>query len=156
MASYQAAGISRPQHMQAFGNASIYDDSVTITANLTTADTVDLIRIPAGTRVTGIKFFSGDLDTSTTLTANIGWRSVSGAAITVAGSSAAANATAFGSALTMFQAASSVTSSPELGFAPVTFNDDVYLTLIPAVNGTGLSGTPAIVTIVDGVNVGVK
>jgi len=111
MAQYRAAGINNPQHMQAFGNALNLWDVATITANLTTADSVDLIRIPAGTTLTDLSFVAGDLDTGTTLTANIGWRSASGSAITVRTISglttAVAAATAFGSALTQFQAAQS-------------------------------------------------
>lgn len=160
MAQFRAAGINNPQHMQAFGNALNLHDVATITANLTTSDSVDLIRIPAGTTLTDISFVAGDLDTGTTLTANIGWRSASGASITVRTisglSSAAANATAFASAITNFQGALSSGARLDLAFTPITFNDDVFLTLIPAANGTGISGTPTITTLVKGAANGVK
>lgn len=160
MAQYRSVGVARPKFSQCFGNAYNDDDTVTITANLTTSDSVDLIRIPAGTKLTDLSFVAGDLDTGTTLTANIGWRSASGAAITVVtpsgSSSAASNATAFASAMTNFQAAQSSGARIDLAFAPITFNDDVFLTLIPAANGTGLSGTPTITTLVKGQVLGIK
>lgn len=156
MAQYSCLRAALPSHMQAFGNALNLDDVVTITANLTTADSVDLIRIPAGTRLTDLSFIAGDLDTGSTLTANIGWRSASGSAITVNGASAAANATAFASAVTSFQAAQSSGARNDLAFAPVTFNDDVFITLIPQANGTGISGTPTVTTVAKGQAVGVK
>ena len=160
MAQYRAARIAGPKFSQCFGNAYNDDDTVTITANLTTADSVDLIRIPAGTKVTDLSFVAGDLDTGTTLTLNVGWRSASGASITVTtpagSSSAASNATAFASALTQFQAAQSSGARLDLTFAPITFNDDVFITAIPAANGTGISGTPTITTLVKGHVLGVK
>lgn len=160
MPQYRAAGINNPQHMQAFGNALNLWDVATIPANLTTADSVDLIRIPAGTTLTDLAFVAGDLDTGTTLTANIGWRSASGAAITVrtisGQSTASANATAFASALTQFQSAQASGARLDLAFTPITFNDDVFITLIPAANGTGISGTPTVTTLAKGQANGVK
>ena len=160
MAQYRSVGVSRPKFSQCFGNAYNDDDTVTITANLTTSDSVDLIRIPAGTRLTDLAFIAQDLDTGTTLTANIGWRSATGASITVVtpsgSSSAASNATAFASALNSFQSAQASGARLDIAFQPITFNDDVFITLIPAANGTGISGSPIVTTLAKGQVLGVK
>lgn len=157
MAQYQAVGLPRPAFMQAFGNMAVFDDTVTIPAALTTGDSVDLIRIPAGTRLTSLAFVNGDCDTGTgTLAGNIGWRSASGQAITVNGSSASANATAFASASGLFAAPSSVAARPTLSFVPITFNDDVFITFIPTTNANALAAAATITTIAEGAAVGVK
>lgn len=151
-----------PAHMQAFGNKSQFFDTVDIAAALTTADKVRAIRIPAGTTLTGLKFYSGDLDTGTNqLTMNVGWESCSGESITVrkptGSSSAASDATAFGSALTDFQTASSVGGSQKtLAFEPVSFNDDVWITLIPAVSANAMAAAKTVTTVAEGITDGIK
>ncbi len=129
------------------GNAFAADNKVTITANLTTADEVILADIPAGTRLHGLKYRNGDLDTGATLAANLGYRS------THSDPKLAANATYFLAASTALQAAQ--TGWVDLPFDVITFNEPVQIVLKPTVAGTGLSGTPAINVIVTGQVVGV-
>jgi hypothetical protein len=163
MATYSGRKSRLPAHMQAFGNQSAFVDQVSVTAALTTSDKVQAIRIPAGTILHGLRFHSGDLDTGTdALRMNVGWESCSGGSITVtdaAGSSstAASNATAFGSALTDFNTASTVGGSGKtLSFEPISFNDDVYITLIPSVSANAMAAAKTVTTIAEGVTVGIK
>jgi hypothetical protein len=129
------------------GNAFAADNKVTITANLTTADEVILMDIPAGTRLHGFKYRNGDLDTGTTLAFNLGYRSTHPEAKLVAAP------TFFLSASTAGQAAQA--GWVDLAFDPITFNEPVQIVLKPTVSATGLSGTPAINAIAEGQVVGV-
>jgi hypothetical protein len=163
MATYSGRKTTIAAFMQAFGNLVGLVDQASVTAVLTTADKVRAIRVPAGTMLTSLRFFFGDLDTGTgTLTVNVGWESCSGSSITVTNAagtstSAASDATAFGSALTDFAVASAAGgTSKTLGFEPITFNDDVYITLVPAVSGNAMAATKTVTTIAEGIALGTK
>lgn len=129
------------------GNAFAADNKVVINANLTTADDVILMDIPAGTRLHGLKYRNGDLDTGTTLQVNLGYRSTHPEA------KLAAAPTYFLAASTALQAAQA--GWVDLAFEPITFNEPVQILLKPSANGTGLSGTPAIWAVAEGQVVGV-
>lgn len=162
MTTFASRKATLPAHMQAFGNKSQFFDTVDITAALTTSDKVRAIRVPAGTILTALSFYAGDLDTGTNaLTMNVGWESCSGDSITVktpaGSSSAAANATAFGSALTDFQTASTVGGTAKrLAFEPVSFDDDVWITLIPAVSANAMAAAKTVTTLAEGITKGIK
>lgn len=130
-----------------YGNAFIQDAKATITSNLTTADEVILHEIPAGTRLSELKYRAGDLDSGTTLVGNLGYRSVH------PNQEVAAAPTYFLSASAAFQAAQA--SWVDLPFEPITFKEPVQIVFKPTVNATGLSGTPAIYSIAKGSVIGV-
>jgi hypothetical protein len=162
MTTYNGKRVTHPHHMQAFGNLAAYTDQAAIAAALTTSDKVRF-RLPAGITLIGLLFYAGDLDTgSNTLTMNVGWESVSGDSITYGKSdgtsaSAASDATAFGSALTDFQTASSVGGSQKrIGFDPLTFNDDIFITLVPAVGANAMAAAKTVTMIAEAICRGVR
>jgi hypothetical protein len=147
MPTYRGTQSPRPKHESSeSGNAWADTNKLTITANLTTADAVVLMEVPSGTRLTKMRYRSGDLDTGTTLTANIGYRSKH------AQPNLAAAPTYFAAALTAFQAA--VATWTDLVFEDIVFNEPVEIVLVPAANGTGISGQPNIWIQADGHVVG--
>jgi hypothetical protein len=162
MTDYVGRKTTLPAHMQAFGNLSAFVDTVSITAALTTNDKVKAVRIPAGTMLTGLEFFSGDLDTGTgVLAVKIGWESASGESITVqtpaGNASAASDDDAFGTALTDFATASSLGGTRKrLAFEPILFNDDVFITIIPTTGANAMSAAKTVTTIAEGITVGIK
>lgn len=155
MAQYQAAGLSRPAYMSDDGNFSAYDDTVAVSA-LLLADTVDLIKLPGGLRLTGLIFpvFS-DLDSGgAALAVKIGYRPVrSDSALAVVDN-------AFGSGLTFLASASNSSAAAlqarvDMAFAPVTFNEEVYVfATVTTAPTTGAAGS--ITTLATGITVGVK
>lgn len=148
MATYKGAQSSRAkQASNDCGNAFHDANEVVVTANLTTADEIVLMEIPAGVELTQLQLRAGDLDTGTTLTMNIGYRSLH------PDQNEAAALTYFGSALTSFQAAQA--SWVDYVFAPKRFSEPVAIVARPAANGTGISGTPLIFTRATGVIRGV-
>lgn len=163
MTIYAGKRANTPHHMQAFGNVAAYIDQASVTSALTTSDKVRF-KLPAGIALFALAFYAGDLDTgSNALTMNVGWESVSGDSITYTKAdgttaSAASDATAFGSALTDFQTASSVGGSQKrMAFdAPLTFNDDIYITLIPAVGANAMAAAKTVTMIAEAICRGVK
>lgn len=148
MATYKGAQSSRPkQASNDCGNTWHDANEVVVNANLTTADEVVLMEVPAGVELTQLQLRAGDLDTGTTLTMNIGYRSLHPDA------NETAAPTYFGSALTAFQAAQA--SWVDYVFTPKRFSEPVAIVAKPAANGTGLSGTPSIFTRATGVIRGV-
>lgn len=146
MPTYKA-NQSQPTGSSSHSNGFNIDGKVTVTANLTTADDVILMEIPAGHRLTGLKIRAGDLDTGATLAANVGFRPVHPYP------SVPANPTAFLSASTSFQAAQA--GWVDLAFEPMTFQEPVQIVLKPTANGTGIAGTPAIWAVATGAVIGV-
>lgn len=133
-----------PKHMQAMGNAYKDDDSVSVPSTFTTTDKARLILVPAGTRVTDLTIRNTDLDSGATITANYGYEAAD------AGSALAASANYFGAANTNLRTA----GRTELDFAPITFEEDVWITCTPAAGPATTAGT--IGAIVDGIVVGIK
>ena len=76
MAQYKAVSVTgdRRGFMQGFGNAFVARDTVAPSAALAINDTIDLIRIPGGTKLYELTTFNGDLDTGTTLQFKLGFR----------------------------------------------------------------------------------
>lgn len=154
MATYKGLQLTGARHayMQAFGNAINEDDTTeVITALLAIADTVDLIRIAGGTRLQELMTFNGDLDTSTTLEYKIGYRKVNpDGALTD-------DDDYFGSALTAMRSAVTGASPTRYAFAPITFNEDVYITLTVTAAATSTAiTTSTITTLARGKAVGIK
>jgi hypothetical protein len=136
---------------QAFGNAWCGDDAATPAAALATTDTIDLIRIPRGVRLTELFKTNGDFDTGTTLQYKLGFRKVD------SGGALADNDAYFAAAgATDLQAAVTGAAPTRYAFAPITFDEDVFITLTPTANATGVSGTPTITVYARGEMVGGK
>jgi hypothetical protein len=151
MAQYKAAGLgSNSAFMQAFGNCVTEDDTVTPSAALGLADTVDLIRIAGGTRLQELLTFNGDFDTGTTLQFKLGYRRVN------ATGTMTEDDDYFGATLTTWQAAVLGSAATRWAFAPIYFSEDVFITATVTAAATGVSGTPSITTIARGKAVGVK
>lgn len=135
MPTYTGTQKGRPTFATADCGPWADDNTVTVTSNLTTADVIVAMDVPAGTRLQTFRYRAGDADTggSPTLTMNIGYRTK------LPGGSATA-LTYFASASTAFQSAQA--SWVELVFNPIKFDEPVELVLTPAANGAAL-GTPA-------------
>lgn len=149
MPSYKGPQNSRARHASAdCGNAWVDDNKVAIAAALTTADEVVVLDVPAGTRLHGLKVRAGDLDTGTTLSVNLGYRSKH------AEPQMATNATYFLSASASFQAAQS--GWVDLVFEPVVFQEPAQIVLTVAAGATGQSGAQTVWAIGEGQVVGVR
>ena len=153
MAQYKANGVAFARHayMQAFGNAVALDDVVTPAAALALNDTIDLLRVARGTRLQELFITNGDLDTGTTLQYKLGYRKVdsSGALTDDDDYFVAAGATTL-------QAAVTGATPTRFALAPITFDEDVFITLTVTAAATGVSGTPSITAYARGVAVGGK
>lgn len=148
MATYKGPQNSAPkQASNDCGNAWSDDNKVAITANLTTADEVILLDIPAGVRLAGLKLRASDLDTATTLAANLGYRSVHPE------QRVAAAPSYFLAASTSFQAAQA--GWVDLVFDAITFQEPVQIVLKPTVSATGLPAAGFVAVIGEGRILGV-
>jgi hypothetical protein len=63
------------------GNASIFSDYITTTANIASGDLLRLVAIPGGSLVSRVVIKNADLDSGTTLQAKIGFRKDDGSLI---------------------------------------------------------------------------
>lgn len=153
MAQYKALGVagSRGAYMQAFGNAVALDDAVTPAAALALNDTIDLMRVARGTRVQELFKWNGDFDTGTTLQYKLGYRKVD-----TDGQLTDDDDYFVAAGATDLQAATTLASPTRYAFAPITFDEDVFITLTVTAAATGVSGTPTIRTYLRGVAVGGK
>lgn len=148
MATYKGPQNTTPkQASNDCGNAWQDDNKVPVTANLTTADEVIVMDIPAGVRLTGLKIRATDLDTGTALAANLGYRSVH------PDQQVAPNASYFLAASTSFQAAQA--GWVDLVFDPITFNEPVQIVLKPTVSAAGLPAAGFVAAIAEGRILGV-
>jgi len=151
MAQYKAAGMgNNSAFMQAFGNTVTEVDTTTPPVALALNDTVDLLRVAGGTKLVTLEKFNGDCDTGTTLQYSLGYRSASSDGVL------ATNATFFGSALTDLQAAVTAGARTKYTFAPVDFNEDVIIFATITAAATGVSGTPSITLIGQGIARGIR
>lgn len=111
--------------------------SVVVSANLTTADKVRFFWAPKGTRLASWNAEWGDLDTATTLVANVGWEaSDPDAALAASAIFQAADTTAAGNGLTE--------DATETVFDQVATTADDFFSLVPTVNATGLAAAVTI------------
>ncbi len=139
MAQYKASDLANPAYFHSQGNAWSDDKAATPTAALTTADTIDLMRVARGVRVQELLITNGDFDTGTTLQYKLGYRKVD-----TTGSLADNDAYFVPAGATSLQAAVTLAAPTRPAFAPITFSEDVFITLTPTANATGVSGTPSI------------
>lgn len=147
MPTYVSNQVNRPPvNSTACGGLWMDSSKVTPSAALALADVVVLLDVPAGVRLETLRFYNGDLDSGTTLQISLGYRTK------LPGGSATA-LTAFGSALTTLQAAT--TSWQERVFEPIKFDEPVQIVATVSAAATGLSGTPSIFCQAMGVMVGV-
>jgi hypothetical protein len=133
----------------ALGNGWVKDETATPTAALATTDTIDLMRVPRGVRLQELFKTNGDFDTGTTLQYKLGYRKVD-SSVTFTDDDdyfAAAGATDL-------QAPVTGAAPTRYAFAPITFTTDVFITLTPTANATGVSGTPSITLYARGEMVG--
>lgn len=148
MPTYRGPQNSAPrQSSSESGNAWQDDNRVPIAANLTTADDVILLDVPAGVRFTGLKIRATDLDTGTALAVNLGYRSVH------PDQRVAAAPSYFLAASTSFQAAQA--GWVDLVFDPITFQEPVQIVLKPTVSAAGLPAAGFIAAIGEGRILGV-
>lgn len=145
MATFSPSAATRPQHMQAFGNFTQVFDTVATPSNLATTDIVQVVKIPAGLQVTEVLLDNTDLDSGTTVVHKVGYAPVR------SGSTLTADDDYFGASLTHLRAPSRTAMS---GFAPVVFNEDVWLTVILTAGPATTAGT--ITGFVGGITQGVK
>jgi hypothetical protein len=133
MPTYTGVQKTRPTFATADCGVWADDNTVAVTAILTTADVVVAMDVPAGVRLQTLRFRSGDMDTGTgTLTMNIGYRTK------LPGGTATA-LTYFASASAAFAAAT--TTWQELVFNAIKFDEPVEIVLIPAVAANALGAT---------------
>lgn len=148
MTTFVGAQSARPkQASNDCGNIFHDHNTIDVTAALTTSDEVVLGIVPAGVELTTFQYRSGDLDTGTALTLNIGYRSLH------PDQKETANATFFASASAAFQAAQA--SWVDLVFNTKLFKEPVAIVAKPAVSASGQSGTQTINTRFTGVIRGV-
>jgi len=147
MPTYKAA--TNPQvGSSAYGNVFQSDAKVTPPVALLINDVLILNELPAGTRLTGLRYRNEDFDTATTMTFNLGYRSTHPA------QQVAAAPTYFLSASTALRAAQA--TWVDLAFEPITFQEPVQIVLLVTAAPTGVSGTPALWSIASGSIVGVS
>ncbi len=153
MAQFKAKRVTsnRGEYMQAFGNAVALDDTVTPGAALALNDTIDVMRIARGTRLHELFKTNGDQDTGTTLQYKLGYRKVN------SDGALADNDAYFAAAgATDLQAAVTGAAPTRYAFAPITFDEDVFITMTITAAATGVSGTPSITFYARGQAVGGK
>ncbi len=149
MTTYTGTQKGRAVHAtSASGNAWTGNNKTTVTAAPTTADVIVGLDVPAGVELSRLRFRSADMDTGTTLTMNVGYRSK------LPGGALAAAPTAFASASTAFQAATATWQ--ELVFAPIKFNEPVEIVLVPAANSSGLPASADLYVQGDGEVIGIS
>lgn len=154
MAQYKAAAAGAgAAFMQAFGNHVTYWDRTTPSAALALNDTIDLLRIAGGTKLTELVTYNGDLDTGTTLQFKLGYRKVNTANAALA---PADDDDYFGSALTTWQAAVLESAPTRWVCDSITFNEDVWITATITAAAAGVSGSPSITARAEGIAVGIK
>lgn len=137
LANIDSATLNANNFMQAFGNSVNLSGTVALTANPTAADVIRVLRIPAGTKVTGVLIANTDMDTngSPTIDVSIGYMPV------VTGDGPALSAAYFAAT------GQTMLGTTNLGiwyrkFADITFAFDVYLTLtVTTAAATWANGT---------------
>jgi len=147
MATVYGKKAKAPAFQPVNGGAVILEDSYSPTANFTAADQVNLVRIPAGTRVTSVAIQGDDLDTNGTPTIvfRVGYAPCDG-------SDPTADDDYFAVAgQTTLQAGGRL----QCAFEPITFEKDVWLTVtVNTASATFAAGD--IFGIVQGIALGPK
>lgn len=122
MATLFAQKAKAPAFQPVDGCAVQLDDKYSFTANPTAGDVVNLVRIPAGTRVGAVQIQADDLDTNGTPTF-----------VFRAGYAPCDSTSSLAAVTTYFAAAGQTTAQAggrlDCSFKPITFEEDVYLTV---------------------------
>ena len=148
---YKAAGLgNQAAFMQSFGNTVTEVDVATPAAALGIGDTIDLVRVAGGTKLFSLETFNGDLDTGTTLQFKLGYRKCNRGGVLTDDDDY------FGATLIIWQATVLGSARTRWAFSPIDFNEDVYITATVTAAATGLSGTPSVTTISQGIARGIK
>jgi hypothetical protein len=132
------------------GAATMEVGVFTSSANLLITDVVDLVRVAGGTKLCELLIWNGDHDTGATLQVNIGYRKCN------TGGVLADNLTFFAAASTQFQAAVAGSAPTRFAFVPLTFNEDVFITLTVSASAAGVAGNPTITGLASGIARGIK
>lgn len=137
--------------MQSFGNHVTMWDRTTPSAALALNDTLDLLRVAGGTKLTELVKYNGDLDTGTTLQYKLGYRKVNTAGVLVDDDDYFVAAGA-----TDLQAAVLESAPTRYVCGDITFNEDVFITMTVTAAATGVAATPSITLRSEGIAVGIK
>lgn len=124
MANIDSTSLNANAFMQAFGQGIVLDGTIALATNPTAADVIRVMRIPAGTKVSGLIVGNSDLDSNgaPTLVVGIGYTPV------VSADGPTASAAYFQAAGdTVLQAANA--GKLYRNFTAITFDKDVYLTM---------------------------
>ena len=135
MTAFKGNKASAPQLMRGDGGAIFLDDKITLTANITAADTIDF-RIPAGMRVDDVSIGGDRIDTNgaPTLVFSAGYTPVDT-------TSALAPSLAYFLPAGQTALSVAVPARARASFKPITFEEDVWLRLsLPAVAATFVAG----------------
>lgn len=153
MAQYKGASTAGAGQafMQAFGNHATQWDRTTPPIALALNDTLDLLRVAGGTKLTELVKYNGDLDTGTTLQYKLGYRKVDGNGVLTDDDDYFVAAGA-----TDLQAAVLESAPTRYVCGDITFNEDVFITLTVTAAATGVSGTPSITLRSEGIARGIK
>ena len=137
MANIDSATLNNNTFMQAFGQGVNLDGSIALAVTPPLNDDIRILRIPSGTRVSGVIIGNTDLDTNGTplLTFSLGYMPVNAA------DGPTASLAYFGAAGdTALQAAN--LGKLYRNFAAITFDKDVYLVMrVGAAAATFAAGT---------------
>jgi hypothetical protein len=154
MANYKADTLAPgTAFMDNGGSATCEFGITTPSAALALNDTVDLVRVAGGTKLVKLETWNGDLDTGTTLQGKIGYRKCNTANAAL---SPADDDDYFLAAGAFGQAAVLASAPTRYAFVPLTFNEDVFITLTVTAAATGVSGTPSISCLAEGIARGIK
>jgi hypothetical protein len=137
MAQFKSRKYALPKPSRIDGSAVYINDQVAVSAALTVADTIDFV-LPKGTELSKLRFYFTPLAASA-LAGSIGFTLLNGATAVMAnGASVAANTSYFRAAGTFGLTAGGFLCD----FIPITFEDDVKITITITVAGvTPTAGT---------------
>lgn len=147
MAVYKGTQDGRAVHATSYAGNAWSDTNKITPTTLALNDEVVVMFVPAGVKLTKLRYRLGDLDTGTTLAYKVGYRSKH------ADPDVASVLDYFGSGLTAGQSA--VATWTDYVFDDITFQEPVEIVLTVTTATTGISGTPSLYYQADGVVVGV-
>src|SRR5690606_1819901 len=122
---------------------------VTVSAALTTSDTVRFGPFPAGIKPSHVMFVHGDLDTGTgVLEADVGFSYADG--------SSGGDADLFGADVATFAAVSAATGNVLAATTPTEIQKDWYLDIVPTTGANAMAAAKTIHAVVFGEGFGAK
>ena len=145
--NYKPAKLAQPVHACEFGNRVVFQDSAAATGDLVAADILNLCKIPAGTLVDRVVIKNADLDSSTVLTAKIGFAPADGTAGDSGDDEAVAADASWGR--------TAATTTYEI-FPPFRCDVDSFLAVVVGTGATGSSGGGTVYGKVEGEALGAK